>query len=136
VMKRNGKRRKRKKKRRKSVRDCSQTCEKQDEKDWMKKEKEEDDSTSSKIDWSRSRNRRFGRSRSRNWNRIRSIHYRNVTKPIIGSEKIPILYYGVRIDRSDCFVRIDDGVLDFVYILIELTKRELEKREMAQDEVF
>lgn len=85
----------------------------------------EDDSTSSKIDWSRSSNRRVGRSRSRNWNRIRGIHYRNVTKPIIGSKNVPIHDYGVRVDGSDCVVRIDDGVLDFVYVLIEREEAEV-----------
>lgn len=84
----------------------------------IQQRKKEDDSTSSKIDRSRSSNSRFGRSRSRNWNSIRSIHYRNVTKPFIGSEIVPIYHYGICIDRSDCLVRIDDGILDFVYILI------------------
>jgi len=70
----------------------------EDRKDSSKRKKEKNDSTSSKIDWSGSSNRWIGRSRSRDWNRIRSIDYWIVTKPIIGSEKIPIHDYGIRID--------------------------------------
>jgi hypothetical protein len=88
-------------------------------------QKSKNDSTSSKIDRGRSRNSRFGRSRSWNWNSVRSIHYRNVTKPFIGSKIVPIYDYGIRFDRSDCIVRIDDGVLDFVYILIKKKENEL-----------
>jgi hypothetical protein len=81
------------------------------------KHRERDDSTSCKIDWSRSRNRRVGRSRSGNWDGIRGVHHWNVTKPIIGSQIVPIHDYGIRLDGSDCLVRVDDGILDFVYLL-------------------
>jgi hypothetical protein len=94
------------------------------------KHRKRDDSTSCKIDWSRSRNRRVGRSRSGNWNGIRSIHHWNVTKPIVGGEVVPIHDYGICFDRSDCLVRVDDGLLDFVYLLRRISGNgEKEKNE-------
>ena len=103
-----------------------------------KEKKRKNDSTSSKIDWSGSSNRWIGRGRSRDWNRIRSVDYWIVTKPIIGSEKIPIHDYGIRIDGSNCVVRIDDGILDFVHFLIERKGRKVEpsgaKRKRSKDE--
>lgn len=88
----------------------------------VKKEiKINNDRTSSKVDWSRSSDNRSGRIRSRDWNRIWFIHYGSFTKPIIGNQVVPILYYGICAIRSNGTICLDDGVYDPVHLLVRRT---------------
>jgi hypothetical protein len=82
-----------------------------------KERQPDDDFASSEIDWSRSGHDWIGGSRSGNWNGVWSLHHWNVAEPVKGSQDVPICHYGICVDGSDCVVRIDDGVFDFVYVL-------------------
>lgn len=82
-----------------------------------KKRQNKNDSTSSEIGWSGSGDGGKGRSGSWNWDGVWGVHHWDVAEPIARTENVPILYYGVCIDGSDCIVCVDDGLFDLVHVL-------------------